>query len=46
ADENGFTLGVQRKVKPEGAKRPKTIEEDETFRYDEIKYTKYVISFK
>ena len=38
--------GEERKVKPEGAKRPKLVEEDVTFAYDEIKYTKYLISFK
>ena len=31
---------------PEEAKRPKLVEEDITFAYDEIKYTKYLISFK
>ncbi|WP_455585875.1 ribosome assembly cofactor RimP [Bacteroides sp.] len=46
ADEDKFVVAVQKKVKPEGAKRPKLVEEDETFRYDDIKYTKYLISFK
>ncbi|WP_221659385.1 ribosome assembly cofactor RimP [Bacteroides salyersiae] len=46
ADEEKFVVTVQKKVKVEGAKRPKLMEEDETFRYDEIKYTKYLISFK
>lgn len=46
ADEQRFTIAVEKKVKPEGAKRPKVVEEDETFSYDEIKYTKYLISFK
>ena len=46
ADEEKFVVTVQKKVKLEGAKRPKLMEEDETFRYDEIKYTKYLISFK
>jgi len=46
ADEEKCTLTVQKKVKPEGAKRPKLIEEDETFAYEQIKYTKYLISFK
>lgn len=45
-DEDKFVVGVQKKVKTEGSKRPKLIEEDETFTYDEIKYTKYLISFK
>lgn len=46
ADEEKFTLSVQKKVKPEGAKRPKMVEENETFTYEQIKYTKYLISFK
>ena len=46
ATEENFTITVQRKVKPEGAKRPKLVEEDVTYTYDEIKYTKYLISFK
>ena len=46
ADEEKFTVGVQKKVKTEGSKRPKLVEEDETFTYEQIKYTKYLISFK
>ena len=46
AGEDNFTVTIERKVKPEGAKRPKLVEEDVTFAYDEIKYTKYLISFK
>ncbi|MEG0453947.1 MAG: ribosome assembly cofactor RimP [Bacteroides sp.] len=46
ADEEKFVVGVQKKVKTEEAKRPKLMEEDETFRYEDIKYTKYLISFK
>ena len=46
ADEEKFVVTVQKKVKLDGAKRPKLMEEDETFRYDEIKYTKYLNSFK
>lgn len=46
ADEQRFTLTTRKKVKPEGAKRPRMEEQDETFAYDEIKYTKYLISFK
>lgn len=46
ADEEKFVVAVQKKVKTEGSKRPKMMEEDETFTYDEIKYTKYLISFK
>ncbi len=46
ANEENFTLTVQKKVKPEGAKRPKLVDEDITYVYSEIKYTKYIISFK
>ena len=46
ANEENFTLTIQRKVKLEGAKRPKLVDEDITFVYSEIKYTKYLISFK
>ncbi|TWV12615.1 ribosome assembly cofactor RimP [Bacteroidaceae bacterium HV4-6-C5C] len=45
-EENRFTISIEKKVKPEGAKRPKLLEEDESFTYDGIKYTKYLISFK
>lgn len=44
-DEN-FTVTVEVKIKPEGAKRPKLVEQNVTFTYDEIKYTKYLISFR
>lgn len=46
ADENGFVLTIEKKVKLEGEKRPKMVQEDLPFGYDEIKYTKYLISFK
>lgn len=46
ADEKGICLTVQKKVKLEGAKRPKMVEEDIPLTYEEIKYTKYLISFK
>ena len=46
ATPDNFTLTIQKKVKPEGAKRPKLVEEEITFTYSEIKYTKYLISFK
>ena len=44
--EDHFVVTVQKKVKQEGAKRPKWVDEDVTFTYEEIKYTKYLISFK
>lgn len=46
ADENGIVLTVAKQVKPEGAKRKVTIEEDQPYKFDEIKYTKYLIRFK
>ena len=46
ADENGVVVSVEKKVKPEGAKRKVTVVEDESYTFDEIKYTKYLISCK
>jgi ribosome maturation factor RimP len=46
ADEQKFTITVQKRIKEEGDKRPKLTDVDETFGYEEIKYTKYLISFK
>ena len=46
ANENNFTITIQAKVILEGFKRPKLIEQNVTFTYDKIKYTKYLISFK
>ena len=45
SDDNSFTIEIQKKVKPEGAKRPVIIDEPLSFGYDEIKYTKYLIDF-
>jgi ribosome maturation factor RimP len=44
ADEQNFVLTIQKQVKPKGAKRKVTVEEDLTFLYSDIKYAKY--SFK
>ncbi len=41
-----FVITIEVKVKPEGTKRPKWVEQDVTLAYNEIKYTKYLISFK
>jgi ribosome maturation factor RimP len=46
ADENKFILTIEKQVKPEGAKRKITQQEDVTFTYNEIKYTKNIIRFK
>lgn len=45
AGEKEFVLTVQKQIKPEGAKRKITVEEDLTFSYEEIKHTKYIIKF-
>jgi len=45
-DENEFVLTIQRQIKPEGAKRKVTVEEDITFLYEEIKCAKYFFSNK
>ncbi len=41
-----FTISITKKVKPEGAKRPIEVSEDNTFNYSDIKHTKYLIQFK
>ena len=46
ANEENMTVTIQKKVKPEGAKRSKLVEEDVTYTYNDIKHTKYLISFK
>ena len=46
ANEQNIALTIEKQVKPEGAKRKITVEEDLTFIYDEIKYTKCLIRFK
>ena len=45
ADDIGATLTVEKKVKTNGSKRKTTVEEEQTYSYDEIKYTKYIIRF-
>ena len=45
ADENGATLTIEKKVKTDGSKRKTTVEADQTYSYNEIKYTKYIIRF-
>jgi len=40
-DEHTIVLTVRKQVKPEGAKRKMTVEEDLTFLFDEIKQAKY-----
>ena len=45
-DGNTFTVTTMEKVKVEGKKRPVLTDIDHTFNMDEVKYTKYIISFK
>lgn len=45
-DDQSFVVTVTKMEKPEGAKKKIAIEEDLTFSYDEVKYTKYLIRFK
>ena len=45
ADEENFTVTVQVKEKPEGAKRPILVDKEYTWKYNEVKYTKYLINF-
>ncbi len=46
ANSTDFVLTTQEKVREEGAKRPKLVDVDHTFAYDDVKYTKYLITFK
>ena len=45
-DADHVVITVEQKIKPEGAKRPKLTDVDICLKMDEIKYTKYLISFK
>lgn len=42
----GFVLTIEEKVREEGAKRPKLVDRDLNFTYNEVKWTKYLIDFK
>lgn len=44
-EDTDFTVVVKVKEKPEGAKRPVLVDREYTWKYDEIKYTKYLINF-
>ncbi len=46
ATPENFVLTIEEKVKPEGAKRPKLEKRDITFGYNDVKYTKYYLTFK
>ncbi len=45
-DDGHFEVTVKVKKRLEGEKRPKWVDETVPLRYDEVKYTKCVISFK
>ena len=45
-DGNDFVVTVNEKVTVEGKKRPQKMDVDHTFQMDNVKYTKYLISFK
>ena len=45
-DGTKFVVTVKEKVKVEGKKRPQMMDVDYTFDMNEVKYTKYQISFK
>lgn len=44
--EDEFTFEIEKKVKEEGAKRPKLVKEPLTFKFNETKSVKYLIKFK
>ncbi|MDR1091425.1 MAG: ribosome assembly cofactor RimP [Prevotella sp.] len=46
SDDNAFVVTVSKMIKPEGAKKKVAVEEDLTFGYEDVKYTKYIIRFK
>jgi ribosome maturation factor RimP len=45
ADETGFVVTVNRKIKTEGSKKPMIVEIDETYSYADAKSVKYLIRF-
>lgn len=45
-DGTQFTVSVPERVKVEGKKRPVKMDVDYTYDMNEVKYTKYIISFK
>ena len=45
ACEENFTVTIQVKEKPEGAKRPILVDKEYTWKFNEVKYTKYLINF-
>lgn len=45
-DGRDFTVSVKEKQTLEGKKRPQLVDVDHTYNMDEVKYCKYLISFK
>ena len=45
-DGKSFVVTVKEKQKQEGKKRPVMVEVDKTFAIKDVKYTKYVLTFK
>lgn len=45
AGDDTFTILTEEKVRQEGSKRPVAMQVEKTFRYDEVKYTKYLLQF-
>ena len=45
-DGRDFVVTVKEKQRLEGKKRPQLVDVDKTFNMDNIKYTKYLLSFK
>lgn len=45
-DGNNFIVSVNEKVHVEGKRRPVKMDVDHEFKMNEVKYTKYIISFK
>ena len=45
-DGRNFVVSVKEKQKLEGKKRPQLVEVDKAYNMDNIKYTKYLLSFK
>lgn len=46
ANEDSFTVKTRKKERIEGRKAKQWVEEEHTFKYDEVKQTKVIISFK
>lgn len=46
ANEEFFTITIEKKVQLEGSKRKTIVAEDISFNYNDTKYTKYIIRFK